>query len=119
HVPWANLANMAENMAMANYRVDHFFEEQVRRLRASGQSDWENALRQALREKTQWHSTHPSLKDRLKPLGVKARDVLPLAMNMTGERATKLFANWPEVEKYLSKKLLAIVRVRYGERRQA
>src|SRR5262245_45786534 len=36
HMPWANLANMAEQMAMANYRVDYFFEEQVRRLRAAG-----------------------------------------------------------------------------------
>ncbi|HEX4588808.1 MAG TPA: M48 family metalloprotease [Gemmataceae bacterium] len=119
NMPWANLANMAENMAMANYRTDYFFEEQVRRLRAAGKTDWEDALRKALREETHWDSTHPALKARLKPLGVKAREALPLAMNMTGEPATKLFANWSEVEKYLSKKLLAITRVRYGERRQA
>jgi Zn-dependent protease with chaperone function len=119
NMPWANLSNMAENMAMANYRVDHFFEEQVRRLRAAGKSDWEDALRKALREETQWYSTHPSLKARLKPLGVKARDVLPLAMNMTGEPATALFADWPAVEKYLTRKLLAVARVRFGERRQA
>jgi Zn-dependent protease with chaperone function len=118
NMPWANLANMAESMAMANYRVDFFFEEQVRRLRAASKSDWEDALRKALREETEWHSTHPNLKSRLKPLGVKARDILPLAMNMTGEPATKLFANWPEVEKYLSKRLLAITRIQYGERRQ-
>lgn len=118
-MPLANLANMAEQMSMANYRVDDFFAEQVRRLRSAGKSDWEAALKKALREETEWDSTHPCLKDRLKPLGVKAKEVLPLAMNMTGEPATALFANWPTVEKHLSKKLLAIARVRFGEKRQA
>lgn len=119
HMPWTNLANMAENFAMANQRVEHFFTEQVRSLRAASKSDWDDALRKALREPTQWHSTHPALKDRLKPLGVKARDVLPSARRLTGEPATALFANWPLVEKYLSKKLQEIALIRYGERRQA
>jgi len=119
NMPWANLSNMAEQMSMANYRVDHFFEEQVRRLRSASTTDWENALRKALQEEPEWYSTHPVLKARLKPLGVKARTVLPLAMNMTGEPATALFANWSEVEKHLSKRLLSIARVLYGERRQA
>jgi Zn-dependent protease with chaperone function len=117
-MPWANLTNMAENLAMANLRVDHFFAEQVRRLRAASKSEWEDALKKALREETHWDSTHPALKDRLKPLGVKARAVLPLAENMTGEPATALFANWPAVEKRLSKKLQEIVQIRYGARRQ-
>ena len=92
--------------------------EQVMRLRAASKSDWEDALRKALREETDWDSTHPALKARLKPLGVKAKAVLPLAMNMTGEPATELFANWPAVEKQLSKKLQEIMQVRYGEKRQ-
>jgi Zn-dependent protease with chaperone function len=119
HMPWANLANMAENMAMANYRVDDFFAEQVRRLRSASKSDWEAALKKALRDQTQWDWTHPGLKDRLRPLGVKARDVLPLAMNLTGEPATALFANWSAVEKHLTKKLLAIARVHFWGRQQA
>ena len=50
---------------------------------------------------------------------MRAKDVLPLAMNMTGEPATALFADWPAVEKRLSKKLQAYARVRFGERQQA
>ena len=111
NMPWANLQNMAESMSMANYRVDHFFEEQVRRLRSASTSDWENALRKALQEEPEWYSTHPVLKERLKPLGVKAKSVLPLAMNMTGEPSTALFANWSAVEQHLSKRLLSIARV--------
>jgi Zn-dependent protease with chaperone function len=118
HMPWANLANMAENMAMANQRVEFFFAEQVRRLRTASKSEWEDALRKALREDTEPYSTHPCLKERIKPLGVKARDVLPSAMNLTGEPATALFANWPAVEKRLTKKLLAFSRVHFGERQQ-
>jgi hypothetical protein len=119
NMPWANLLNMLENLTMANQRVDYFFGEQVRRLRAAGKSDWEDALRKALREETDWDSTHPALKARLKPLGGKARDILPLAMNMTGEPATALFANWPAVEKHLSKKLQEIAQIHFGARRQA
>ena len=119
HIPEANLANMAQNLVMFNQRVDHFFAEQVKRLRAASKSDWDDALRKAVREKTQWYSTHPGLKDRLRPLGVKARDVLPLAMNLTGEPATALFADWPAVEKRLSKKLQAIARVYFVGRQQA
>jgi hypothetical protein len=105
-------------MALANQRVEFFFAEQVRRLRTASKSEWEDALRKALRAETEWDSTHPGLRDRLKPLGVKARDVLPLAMNLTGEPATALFANWPAVEKRLTKKLLAFSRVYFGARQQ-
>jgi Zn-dependent protease with chaperone function len=118
-MPGASLASMAEHMAMANHHVDDFFAEQVRRLRGMSQSAWEDGLRRALRERTQPYSTHPALKDRLRPLGVKARDVLPLAMNLTGEPATALFSDWPAVEKRLSKKLQAIARVYFVGRQQA
>lgn len=119
HLPSANLANMAGNLAMFGQRIEYFFAEQVKRLRAANKFEWEDAMKKALRRKTEWHSTHPGLKDRLKPLGVKARDVLPLAMNMTGEPATALFANWSTVEKYLSKRLLEIVQIQFNERQMA
>jgi Zn-dependent protease with chaperone function len=118
HMPWANLASMAQKMALANQRVEFFFAEQVSRLRTASKSAWEDALRQALREDTEWDSTHPCLKDRLRPLGVKARAVLPLAMNLTGEPATALFADWPAVEKRLTKKLQAFARVHFVGRQQ-
>src|SRR4029079_11218027 len=102
HMPWANSTAMAEQMALANHRIDDFYAEQRKRLRLAGQSEWEEALRAALREDTEPDSTHPCLKDRLRPLGVKAKDVLPRAMNLTGEPATALFADWPAVEKKLS-----------------
>src|SRR5436853_1803172 len=48
HMPWANLSNMAEDMVMANQRVDYFYAEQLRRLRAASKSEWDDALRKAL-----------------------------------------------------------------------
>jgi Zn-dependent protease with chaperone function len=118
HMPWANSVNMAHQMAMANHRIDDFYAEQAKRLRLASKSEWEEALRQALREETEPYATHPCLKDRLRPLGVKARDVLPLAMNLTGEPGTALFNDWPAVEKRLTKKLLAFTRVHVLGRQQ-
>jgi Zn-dependent protease with chaperone function len=118
HMPGANLANMAEQMALANQRVNDFFAEQVRRLRGASQAAWADALQRALREETAPYATHPCLKDRLRPLGVKARDMLPSAMNLSGEPATALFANWPEVEKRLTRKLQAYARVHFLGRQQ-
>jgi Zn-dependent protease with chaperone function len=118
HMPWANLTNMAKTMAMANQRLDDFFAEQVRRLRAASNAAWAEALENALAEETEWDSTHPCLEDRLEPLGVKAKDVLPLAMNLTGEPATALFADWPAVEKRLTKRLLAYACVHFVGRQQ-
>jgi Zn-dependent protease with chaperone function len=119
HIPGANLMNMAEQMALANHRVDDIFREQVRRLRGASKSTWEDAVQRALREETAPYATHPCLKDRLRPLGVKAKAVLPLAMNLTGEPATALFANWPAIEKRLSNKLQAMARVYFVGRQQA
>lgn len=119
HMPFANLANMAEQMALANMRVDDFFGEQVRRLRGASNAAWSDALPRALREETESYSTHPCLKDRLRPLGVKARDVLPRAMNLTGAPATAVFSDWPAVEKRLSKRLQAFARAYFVGRQQA
>ena len=119
HMPGANLATMAEHMALANQRVEDFFAEQVRRLRGASKSAWADALQRALREVTEAYSSHPALKDRLRPLGVKAREVLPRAMDLTGEPATALFTDWPAVEKRLSKRLQAFARVHFVGRQQA
>jgi Zn-dependent protease with chaperone function len=119
NMPWANVPAIAERLAVSNLRIENLFAEQVGHLRAAKRSDWDEALQKALREETQWNSTHPCLKARIKPLGVKAKDVLPRAMKRTGEPATKLFANWSEVEKYLSKRLQAIMRVHFEARQQA
>jgi Zn-dependent protease with chaperone function len=119
HMPGANLMTMAEQMAMANHRVDDFFAEQVRRLRGASNAAWADALQRALREETEPYATHPCLKDRIRPLGVKARDVLPSAMNLSGEPATALFTDWPAVEKRLTRKLQAIARVYFVGRQQA
>jgi Zn-dependent protease with chaperone function len=117
-MPGASLVNMAQQTALANQRIDDFFSEQVRRMRGASNAAWTDALQRALREETEPNSTHPCLKERLRPLGVKAKDVLPLAANLSGEPSTALFTDWPAVEKKLSKKLQAMARVVFVGRQQ-
>ena len=92
--------------------------EQVRRLKTLDRVDWEDGLKRGLREDAGAFDTHPTLKARLAALGVKPKAALAAAMDLSGEPATALFANWPVVEKYLTDKLVAIVRVNYLARRQ-
>ena len=75
-------------------------------------------MRKALKRKPCWHDTHPSLEDRLAFLGVKPKRALQLAADLDGEPATALFANWPVVEKYLTKTVLEIVRANYRTRQE-
>jgi Zn-dependent protease with chaperone function len=116
HMEWAQLGNVAEACVEANERLEDIFAEQVRRVRSAGVADWEKALRRALRESTHWDSTHPCLKDRLKALRVSPKKALRLAMDLSGEPATALFANWPVVEKFLTERIINIVRENYVAR---
>jgi Zn-dependent protease with chaperone function len=113
HMEWAQLGAVAEACVEANERVEDLFAEQVRRVRSASISDWETALRRALKESTHWDSTHPCLKDRLKALHVAPKKALRLAMDLSGAPATALFANWPVVEKFLTERIISIVRENY------
>jgi Zn-dependent protease with chaperone function len=112
------LGDVAEAFIETNDRIDKLFAEQVRRVRTAGPSDWEKALRKAMRPTTGWFDTHPCLKERLGALRVSPKKALKLAMDLSGEPATALFANWPVVEKFLTKKILDIVREYYVARRE-
>jgi Zn-dependent protease with chaperone function len=118
HMEWAQLGNVAEAAVEANERLEDIFAEQVRRVRSASVTDWETALRRGLKETTHWDSTHPCLKDRLKALRVSPKKALRLAMDLSGEPATALFANWPVVEKFLTEQIITIVRENYVARQE-
>ncbi|MBX9622844.1 MAG: M48 family metalloprotease, partial [Gemmataceae bacterium] len=107
---WASLGGVAEAAVEMDQKLDHIFAEQVRRVRGAGVADWEEAMRKALRRRSHWTDTHPSLADRLGFLGVKPKKALRLAADLGGEPAAALFANWPVVERFLTKTIMNIVR---------
>ncbi len=118
HLPYAQLVNVAESAVKMNERLDHIFTEQVTRLRAASWADWDKALRKALSSRTNWLDSHPCLKERLSAMGVSPKKALRSAMDMVDESATELFANWPAVEKFLTGRIMEIVREIYAEREE-
>jgi Zn-dependent protease with chaperone function len=115
---WAALGAVAEACVETNQPLEGIFAEQVRRIRVAGPSDWEAALRKARRAFTGWYDSHPCLADRLKALRVSPKKALRLAMDLSGTPATELFANWPVVEKFLTDRIMDIVRENYLARQE-
>ena len=112
-----DLGSVAESYVQTNERLDQIFAEQVRRIRVASKMVWEDALKKAMREKTGWLDSHPCLKERLAAIGVVPKKALRLAMDLSGEPSTALFANWPLVEKFLTRKIVDIVRENYHARK--
>ena len=115
---WTELGAVAEACVETNQPMDRIFAEQVRRIRVAGPSDWEAALRKALRTATGWYDSHPCLADRLRAIRVSPKKALRLAMDLSGAPATALFANWPVVEKFLTDRIMDIVRENYLARQE-
>jgi Zn-dependent protease with chaperone function len=112
-----DLASVAESFVQNQERLDQIFAEQVRRIRSASNSIWQEALNKALKSKTGWLDSHPCFKDRLAAFGVPPKKALRLAMDLSGEPATALFANWPLVEKFLTRRIVDIVRDQYFARK--
>jgi Zn-dependent protease with chaperone function len=110
---WTELGAVAQACVEMNEPMEQIFAEQVRRIRVASPTDWERALRRGLRSTTGWFDSHPSLSDRLKALRVSPKKSLRLAMDLSGTPATALFANWPVVEKFLTERIMTIVRENY------
>ncbi|MGL6095994.1 MAG: hypothetical protein ACRC7O_09395, partial [Fimbriiglobus sp.] len=121
-MPWTNLMSITEVAAETNTPIERLFHEQVRRVRSATPSDWDAAMKKLLRRKTGWNDSHPALTERLAAIGVKPKKALALAREMTnpddGESATELFANWPVVEEFLTRRVMEIVRQIVAERQQ-
>ena len=112
-----DLASVAESYVQANERLDQIFAEQIRRIRAATKSVWQDALTKELRKTTNWLDSHPCLKERLDSIGVPPKKALKLAMDLSGTPATAMFVNWPLVEKFLTRKIVDIVRENYYARK--
>jgi Zn-dependent protease with chaperone function len=118
---WAELGSVAEACVEMNQPMEQIFAEQVRRVRVANPADWEETLRKALKPRTGWYDSHPCLSERLKALGMSPKKSLRAALDLmdpSGEPATSLFANWPVVEKFLTERILEIVRDNYLARQE-
>src|SRR5262249_2078015 len=95
HMPWADLEVVAQQYMDVHQNPPDLFAEQVRRVNRATAGEWDEAMRKAIRRKTRTSDSHPSLRDRLKAVGVAPKEALRLAMDLSGAPSTELFANWP------------------------
>ncbi|MBI1900129.1 MAG: M48 family metalloprotease [Planctomycetia bacterium] len=111
-LPWSRLHNVAESCLAVNVPLPQIFSEQMARARRTTTWDWQDACRKALARNTAALDSHPCLRERLAAIGVPPRRAIDLAgeLDLAGPPARDLFVNWPVVEKFLSEKIVSIVR---------
>ena len=119
-LPWTRLSSVARGYALAIERDEDNFAEQVRRARGTDPSEIQDACRKALKEKTGLFDSHPSLKDRLKAMGISSKKATQLALRLfnEGEPASDLFPDWPAIQKEFSDELMLIYREIHETRRE-
>lgn len=117
-LPWARLDAIAETFIADGQSLDNAFAEQVRRTRKASRGDWEDAFRKAMREETGSFDSHPCLKERLKAIGISPKKALAAALEQRGKPATELFLNWPLLEKFLSQRIMDLLRDYYLARQE-
>jgi Zn-dependent protease with chaperone function len=107
-MPWIRLSSLAESWVAINEPAHLLFEEQERAARSVGPGDWQDAIRKELKKETGMFSSHPSLKQRLKALGISPKRAQRLIPEFSGPSAYELFGSWwPKLEKQLAERLLA------------
>lgn len=112
----SQLLTVAQTCVAARVPAPQVFSEQARRIRETSPSDWADAFRRALKQRTRAFDSHPCLKDRLKATGLSKKKCLRLArqLNQEGEPACDLVNNWPAIEKVLSDRIVAVVQAVYN-----
>jgi Zn-dependent protease with chaperone function len=113
NLPWANLGNIIETIVRSGEPLSRVFAEQAERARSTSPEEWQTALKKALKENTGVFDSHPSLKDRLKAMGVSSKKALKLALDQTGEPVSTLIPQWARIEERLSDQLIGPYREYY------
>jgi Zn-dependent protease with chaperone function len=117
-LPWARLSSLVEARITTNEPLETAFAEQVRMVRQTTASEWEDALRKELKQPTEAFDTHPSLKARLAAMGISPKKALRLALEQAGPSARELFDNWEAIERKLTDRLLIPFREAYLAKRE-
>ncbi|HEY7156713.1 MAG TPA: M48 family metalloprotease [Gemmataceae bacterium] len=106
-MPWIRMSSLAENWVATNQPAHLLFQEQERAARSMSPGEWQDAIRKELKRETGIFASHPSLKQRLKALGISPKKAQRLLPELSGPAAYELFgAWWPKLEKQLAERLL-------------
>jgi Zn-dependent protease with chaperone function len=119
-LPGARLDHVLQSFVETNQPLDRAFAEQVRRLRATDDHDWESSCRRCLAKRTGAFDSHPSLRDRLKAIGASPRNAVTWARHqaLDGPPAAELIPGWPAIEKVFTGQLVAAAREVFLHKRE-
>jgi hypothetical protein len=113
-VPYLRLDSVAELYLINREALDHIFAEQQRRAQTINKYDWEEACQKELDKQVGWCSLQPSLRDRLRAIGMSAKEAVALLQEQTGPPARELFPDWDDIEKQLTERYVSVFREEYG-----
>jgi hypothetical protein len=117
-LPWARLSSIAKAHVADNSPLDEIFAEHWRRLQTVPSDEWEDACRKALKKKAGLFDSHPSLRERLKAIGISPKEALKWIRKQSGPPARDLFPDWPVLEKILTDELMALYRQDHFAKRE-
>jgi Zn-dependent protease with chaperone function len=112
-LPWVRLSSIAKSHVAANEPIEQIFAEHWRRVQSIPPDEWQEACRKELKKKTGLFDTHPSLRERLKAIGISPKQAAKLIQHQSGPPARDLFPDWEQIEKILTEELILAYRVDY------
>lgn len=109
-LPWVRLSSILKSHVANNELIEEAFAEHLRRVRGIAPDEWEEACRKELKRKADLFDSHPSLRDRLKAMGVSPKRAAKLLPDQDGPPARDLFPQWGLIERLLTDYLVGLYR---------
>jgi Zn-dependent protease with chaperone function len=117
-LPWVRLSSIAKSHVAANEPIEQIFAEHWRRVQSIPADEWQEACKKELKKKTGLFDSHPSLRERLKAMGISPKQAVKLIQYQSGPPARDLFPDWEQIEKILTEELILAYRVDYLAKRE-
>jgi len=114
-VTFLRINAIADIAVKAGEKLDKIFGDHHEKAKGLGATEWENAFKKAMRRTADPLSPRPSLKDRLKALGVQPKQAFEAFQKESGTLFREEMPAWPVIEQKLIQLWVNIFRVRQDE----
>lgn len=114
-VTYLRIDAIADIAVKAGEQLDKIFADHHERAKMLGPVEWENAFKKALRREADSLAPRPSLKERLKALGVNPKQAFDAFQKESGNLFREQMPAWPVLEQKLIQLWVSIFRSRQEE----
>ncbi|MBL8824354.1 MAG: M48 family metalloprotease [Planctomycetia bacterium] len=111
-VPWLGIESIGTSMAMHRSKGEQVFGELQQRMKSMSAVDWADAFAKAWKEESSLYHSHPTLKERVKALGVKRKVLMAELGKDTSPPLAMEMPLWHSLEKKLSDFLVLVFQQR-------